>query len=547
MTFDAIQFKQQFPLFSQAENHSLVYLDNAATTQKPQCVIDAICNFYLHQNGNAQRASHRLARQATENIEHVREQSAQFLGANTRENIVFTRGATESINIIAYGLRHRLTPQDTIAVSYAEHHANLLPWQETAQAVGCKLTFVSPDLKEFIETQNENFKVIALTIASNALGIKTDLETLSAIKMRHPDAIVVLDITQWLAHEPINLSALPCDFAACSAHKFYGPTGIGILYGKTHQLDKLKPLMVGGEMVNTVNQETSTYQRGFRAFEAGTSSMAAIAGLGACLMFWQEQDRHAMAIHEQALIHHLHEQLHKLCKEKAALQLLTQAENNIGIATINCKAPYNTNDLAQWLDEQDIAVRTGEHCTQLLWQHYTPKISGGTLRLSIAAYNTFADIDKSIKAIKRYCEYIDNNETKSKYDLFETMDWQALLDKKSWQQRYKQLILWGKSLPEQANIRQEEFFIEGCESSVWLKHEEDEQQHYFFIDSDSDVIKGLASLILCRINGKSTEEINQIDFEQYFSDLGLTKHLSPSRNNGFYTLYNNVQKKIKTA
>lgn len=548
MTFNPYQFKKQFPLFSQPENQELIYLDNAATTQKPQCVIDAIVHFYTYNNGNAQRSSHRLARQSTDIINTVREQTKQFLGAKNKEEIVFTQGATASINMIAYGLRSQLKTEDCIVASYGEHHANLLPWQEASKATGCKLSLISPTLEELEHgsiLNQKSVKIIAITLASNALGNITDINLLSTIRKHYPNSIIVLDITQWLAHYPIELQALPCDFAVCSSHKFYGPTGLGILYGKQGLLETLEPMMVGGEMVDKVMPEKSTYATGYKGLETGTSPMAAIASLGACLDFWGQQNRHAIAEHETALTLYLHQKIHDISQLYPAITLQTQAKNNIGIATITCSTPYSITDLALWLDEKNIAVRTGEHCTQLLWRNQKPTIKGGTLRLSIAAYNTKEDIELATTAINEYCHLINSTHSPKKPLTFENMDWRNLLKKTSWQQRYKQLIVWGKSLTQQENIREDNYLIKGCESSVWLKHQKIKQDHYFMVDSDSNVVKGLAILILCRIDGKNTDTIEQIDFKHYFSQLGLEKHLSQSRINGFNALYNAIMSAIK--
>jgi len=543
MTFDPLLFKQQFPLFSEPENHDLVYLDNAATTQKPQCVIDAITHFYTHNNGNAQRASHRLARNATDIILRVREQTKTFLGATKAEEIVFTQGATASVNMIAYGLRSHLKADDCIAVSLGEHHGNLLPWQEASQATGCTLSLVSPSFDELINgsiADKQSLKIIALTIASNALGNITSTKILDAIRQQYPDSIMVLDITQWCAHYPIDLKTIPCDFAVCSAHKFYGPTGLGILYGKQSLLEKLDPHTVGGEMVDRVSPQKSRYHRGYKGLEAGTSSMAAIAALGACLNFWKEQDRHAMEKHEKALSVVCHQKLDVLFTSHPSIMLLTQAKNNIGIITIGCRAPYSITDLALWLDERNIATRAGEHCTQLLWKNHKANISGGTLRLSIAAYNTQDDIDRAITAIREYCQFIDNSSKKINTHTTETIELDDLHKHKSWQQRYKQIVLWGKSMPPQTDIRQDDYLLKGCESLVWLQHQQVDNKHYFTIDSDSNVIKGLAAIILCQVNGKTHEAIHKIDFEQCFHSLGLQKHLSDSRMNGFYNIYKTI-------
>ena len=539
MNFDAETFKKQFPLFAQEENRDLIYLDNAATTQKPQCVIDAISHFYTHNNGNAQRSSHRLARQATAMIERTREQVATFLGTGSTQTIVFTRGATESANMLAYGLREKLNNQSCIAVSYAEHHANLLPWQQAATQNSCELLLLSPDLHELIDHSltNKSITVLAITFASNTLGNKTDIEKLKQFKAHNPDTIIVADITQWLAHQTINLKSLPIDAAICSAHKFYGPTGIGILYGKTTLLERLAPLMLGGEMVHKVASSHSQYHKGYRGLEAGTSSMAAIAGLSACLSFWAEQDRESMQQYEQTLCETLHHKLAKLCQRYPSLNCLTTPTNNIGIASLSCLPPYNISDLALWLDEHNIAVRAGEHCAQLLWHYTQNQTAKGSLRISLAAYNTLADINQLIVLIENYCRLHSDKEQQDDSNLFSTMDWQALTEQRSWQQRYKQLIRWGKAIPTCTDIREEQYLINGCESATWLKHQKIDHKHYYIVDSDSAVVKGLAAIVLCRINQQTTATITAINFDHYFATLGLAKHLSASRQNGFAALF----------
>lgn len=543
MSFDAEQFKSQFPLFAQAANQSLVYVDNAATTQKPQCVIDAITHFYLHQNGNAQRASHRLARAATDMVTRTRELAAEFVGASSADDIIFTSGATEAINIIAYGLADMCCAGDEIVLSVGEHHANLLPWQRVAEQQQCKLIFLPTDntgysdITRWQEVVSERTRIVALSAASNVLGGVIDLAILAQIKQRFPKIIIVLDASQIACHMPLQAVDWQCDFLVCSAHKFYGPTGIGLLYAAPALLEIMSPLHVGGEMADQVNLQKSTFVSGVQRFEAGTSSLAAIAGLQACLQFWQAQDRTAMRTHEQQLTTYLHEKLAQCCIANKDLQLITSPENNLGIATIILNHPsLSLSDLALWLDENDIAVRVGHHCAQTLWQTMATLYGADKgLRISLAAYNTADDIDVLISAINRFFS-IDDTEPSLPLEDWSDLDWQVLATVKSWQKKYKILLQWGNRIHQNPLIREERFLIKGCESKVWLQHWQESGRHYFLMDSDSNIIKGLSALLLVWFNGKTSEEINAIDITERYQALGLEKHLSASRMNGFLAL-----------
>ncbi|MBX2809358.1 MAG: aminotransferase class V-fold PLP-dependent enzyme [Cellvibrionaceae bacterium] len=544
MSFDVQAFRRAFPLLQQVENQHLVYLDNAATTHKPQCVIDAVSQFYLTANGNAQRASHRLARRATEIVERVRQQAAVFLGAESAGEMVFTHGATEGLNIVAQGLRSRLQRGDEILLTQAEHHANLVPWQQVANSCGARLRFISQPLSTLEIPASAPVKVIAVTVASNSLGQLTDLEGLAGYRRRFPRAVIVVDASQWLAHQPVDVRCWPCDFLVCSAHKFYGPMGVGLLYGRAELLASLPPLLSGGAMVKTVTEAESTFMDAPARFEAGTANIAAIAGLGACFDFWAQQDRTAMAAHEQSLNQLLHRQLQQLCADYPSLRLLTKPAHNIGIATLTANAPYSVVDLGLWLDEQDIAVRVGDHCTQPLWQFLAVQHS---VRLSLAAYNTEAEIQEVLKAIRAYCECLSTPALRASEPLSENysqLPWQQLLVSRRWQARYQLLLQWGRAMEAQPQIRTEVHLVQGCESAAWLAHRPQGQKHYFCIDSDANVVKGLAAVFLCRIHGKTTAEIKAIDFPQYFIDLGLEKHLSPSRVNGFHALFQAALAKV---
>jgi cysteine desulfurase / selenocysteine lyase len=550
------QFKSQFPLFSQPENTSLVYVDNAATTQKPQCVIDAITHFYTHQNGNAQRASHRLARVSTEMVENTRQLAANFLGASSDREVVFTAGATEAFNIITYGLSAFCESGDEIVVSDSEHHANLLPWQRLAQQQQCELRFFKAE-KGVLDSEpclaeksllvfSERTRILALSGASNVFGQVLDMTLLATIKKRFPHIIIVLDASQMACHIPLQASHWQCDFLVCSAHKFYGPTGVGLLYAREEYLQHMPPLHLGGEMVERVELQSSDYVKGVQRFEAGTSSLAAIAGLQACLQFWDEQDRPAMQIYERELTAYLHDQLAVMCTPSTGLGLITSPEHNVGIATlISMDSAVSLSDLAYWLDEYDIAVRVGNHCAQTLWQAVaaTQGADNG-LRISLAAYNTTSDVDKIVAAITAFC-LVDRSQISSLVEDWSDIAWETLAEVKSWQKKYKLLIQWGSRINHKPQIRQDTFLVKGCESAVWLQHQQEGKQHYFLIDSDSNIVKGLSALLLIWLNRKTTKEIQAINIAERYQQLGLEKHLSSSRINGFLALIAKVEEYLQ--
>lgn len=548
MGFDPFAFKSQFPLFSQPGNQSLVYLDNASTTQKPQAVVDAMIHCYLHSNGNAQRASHRLARSATQIIEDTRALASDFLGAKHSHEVAFTSGATAGLNTVAYGLQDYCQQGDEILLSDGEHHANLLPWQRLANNTQSELRFFS--LEDGFDSSliTEKTRVLTFSAASNVLGNITDLSFIATIKRQYPSLIVIVDASQIAAHIPLQVEQWQCDFLVCSAHKFYGPTGIGLLYIQNAWLTKLSPLVLGGEMVDQVAKTSSTFVESVERFEAGSSSLGSIAGLQGCLQFWQAQNREAMRQYEQQLTAYLYQQLAALCDEFSGLQLISKPKNNIGIATLVArKKNVSLSDLAHWLDEHDIAVRVGDHCAQTLWQVLASRYDAAKgLRISLAAYNTMEDVDLLIQAMRAFCVHEKNRANDQVnnqqdnlllvHDDLSELNISDLVEAKSWQKRFKLLQQWGGYIALKPALRQACYLVKGCETNVWFRYEVKDQKYYFYFDSDSAVIKGLAALLLVWFNDKSATEIQRVDVGDAYQQLGLHKHLSPSRMNGFRAL-----------
>lgn len=392
------RLRDEFPILHQEVNgRPLVYLDNAATSQKPLAVIESITNYYLGYNANIHRGVHHLANIATEAFESSRKKVAAFLNTTDDREIIFTSGTTDSINLVAqtWG-RMNIRSGDEILVSMLEHHSNIVPWQMLAEEKNAiiKVIPITPKgewdtttLKNLITNKT---KLIAVNHVSNALGTINPIDEI--IRLGHSvGAKVLIDGAQSVVHFDIDVKALDCDFYCFSAHKLYGPTGVGVLYGKAELLEAMPPYKGGGEMIQTVSFSGTTYNTIPHKFEAGTPNIEGIIALGAAIDFAQSLDKNWVHEHEQLLLSTATQKL----KSIKGLKIFGEAEQKVSVISflIDGVHPY---DLGTLLDQQGIAVRTGHHCTQPLMSHYGIP---GTVRASFAVYNTLEEIDTLHEAV----------------------------------------------------------------------------------------------------------------------------------------------------
>lgn len=397
---DISNIRSQFPILgSEVYGHRLVYLDSGATAQKPECVINEIDRLHRELNANVHRGVHYLSEQATDRFEAARERVRQFIGAASASEIVFTSGATASLNLVAASwCEANLRRGDNIVVSEMEHHSNLVPWYMAAQRFGAELRVLRFDdsgalrydmLPELIDDRT---RVVAVTQASNVLGTRPDLEKVIAVA-HAVGAIAVVDGCQGVVHGGVDVAALDCDFYAFSGHKLYGPTGIGVLYGKERLLDAMPPYMGGGDMVDRVSFEKITYAPLPLKFEAGTSNFIGAIGLGRAIEWLQGFDPAEVAAHEHDLLDYAARSL----SEIDGLRIYGNTPDKCAIISFNVEGAHHY-DIGMILDKMGIAVRTGMHCAEPVMTHYGVQ---GMCRASFAIYNTREEIDRLTAGVQR--------------------------------------------------------------------------------------------------------------------------------------------------
>lgn len=395
---DVGRLRQDFPILDQQVNGAtLAYLDNAASTQRPLAVLDAMDHYYRHDHANVHRGVHTLSHRATDRYEHAREVVRGFLNAASIREVIFTRGTTEAINLVAYTLGQRLKAGDEIVVSELEHHSNIVPWQMLCQRTGAVLR-VGPitdrgeiDLEALLALITPATRLVSVAHVSNALGTVNPVAEIIAAARRH-GALTLVDGAQAAAHVPVDVRALGCDFYAFSGHKLHGPTGIGVLYGREAVLETLPPFQGGGDMIATVSFRGTTYNELPYRFEAGTPAIAEAIGLGAAIEYLGRVGLPAIAAHEEALVDHALARL----RELPGIRFLGNPRHRIGLVSFNIDG-IHPHDVGTVLDQRGVAVRAGHHCAMPVMERFGVP---GSVRASFALYNTPAEVDRLVEALQ---------------------------------------------------------------------------------------------------------------------------------------------------
>ena len=396
---DINKIRSQFPILNRKVNgKDLVYFDNGATTQKPQSVIDAEANYYANENSNVHRGVHFLSGLATDKFEETRNTVQAFIGAKHNHEIIFTKGTTDSINLVANGFRTLLNKGDEIIISEMEHHSNIVPWQMCCEISGATLKVIplldngSLDMHEFDNLLSKNTKLVSVSHISNALGTVNDIETIIA-KAHNFNAKVMIDGAQAASHVALDMQKLDADFYCFSAHKLFGPTGVGVLYGKEEILNVLPPYQGGGEMIKEVSFAKTTYACLPHKFEAGTPNISGVIAFKQAIDFITDLEIAEITKYEEELLKYATAEVLKI----EGLKIYGTAAHKSGIISFNIEGlhPY---DIGVIVDKMGVAIRTGHHCTQPIMDRFNIP---GTARISLSVYNTKQEIDVCVKAIKK--------------------------------------------------------------------------------------------------------------------------------------------------
>jgi len=393
-----LDIKKDFPVLNREfDGKPLIYLDTAATSQKPAIVLDAMDRFYRESYGTVRRGVYRLSEKATQAYEGTRRKVARLLNANSVKEIIYTRGATESLNLVAYSYGHAfLKAGDEVILSQIEHHANIVPWQLIAEGVGARIKIIPCNdrgelmLEEYRKLLSPRTKVVAVNHVSNALGTINPIAEIAGLA-HEVGAVVVVDGAQGISHMPVDVQALGADFYAFSSHKMFGPTGVGILYGRYELLEKMPPFMGGGDMIRQVTFEKTTFQDPPHRFEAGTPSIVEVLGLGSAIEYLESVGLNRIATHEHALLEYGTELLSGI----PGLRLIGTAEKKAAVLGFTLDG-IHPHDIGTLLDMEGIAIRAGHHCAQPTMERFGVP---ATARASLGPYNTEADLDALAKAL----------------------------------------------------------------------------------------------------------------------------------------------------
>ena len=395
------KIRNLFPILqTEINGKPLVYLDNAATSQKPISVIETWEKYYKSLNANVHRGIHTLSQQATEEMEASRKKIQKFINAEKDYEVIFTKGTTEGINLIAYSISHLISENDEIIISYLEHHSNIVPWQMLCERTGAKLKVIPMDENGVLQMDalenmlSEKTKIVSVNQVSNALGIINPIDEIIAKTRQQSDALVVIDGAQSVSHFQIDVQKMDCDFFVFSGHKMYAPMGTGVLYGKESALNKLMPFHGGGEMIATCSFDKTTYADLPFRFEAGTPNVGGNIALGAAVDFIQSIGHEHIITHEKILLKYAQEQLLQI----DGLKIYGRNAEKAGAVSFNLEGIGIASDVGMILDKQGVAVRTGHHCAQPIMNYFN---ISGTVRASFAVYNTLEEVDILVNAVEK--------------------------------------------------------------------------------------------------------------------------------------------------
>jgi cysteine desulfurase/selenocysteine lyase len=549
--FDVQKIRADFPLLQTGP----VYLDNGATTQKPQSVIDAVKKYYESENANIHRGVYQLSRHATDLYDQARAAVRRFINAAEPQEIIFTKGTTESINLVAacFG-RAFLNEGDEVIVSWMEHHSNIVPWQIACQIAGATLKVIPINdrgeliLEEYEKLLSPRTRIVAVNHISNSLGTINDVATITALAHRF-GAIVLIDVAQWVAHHPTDVQSIGCDFYAFSGHKMFAPTGTGVLYGRRELLEAMPPYQGGGDMIESVTFEKTTYADLPNKYEAGTPHIAGAAGLGAAVEYIESVGLANAEPHERRLLDYATEKLQSI----PGLRLIGTARHKAAVLSfVMDHPPLSPYDLGIALDRRNIAVRTGHHCCQPALERLGV---GATTRASLAMYNTTEDIDALADALNEIVKEAAAHPrpaAEQKSVPLDQVEWPpAAADSPAaaadelveefeflgdWEQRDAYVLEMGdKLLPMPAGSKEECNRVHGCMSTVHLvgrKKPDTDDVFEFLADSDAPLVRGLVAILQRVYSGQSAEKILAFDAHDLLRRLGLDQHLSMGRRNG---------------
>jgi cysteine desulfurase/selenocysteine lyase len=557
--FDVLRVRADFPILqSSAHGHPLVYLDNGATTQKPRMVIEAQNRFYRSQNANIHRGVYQLSQVATDAYENARKAVAAFINAASEREVVFTRGTTEAINLVAASWgRANLRAGEEILLSQLEHHSNIVPWQLVAAQTGAIIKVIPTidsgeiDYAAFERLLSPRTRMVAVTHLSNSLGTIVDVRRITSLA-HAVGAKVLIDGAQWVAHFPTDVQHIGCDFYAFSGHKLFGPTGIGVLWGRELILDSMPPYQGGGDMIETVSFEQTTYAGLPAKFEAGTPNIAGAVGLHAAIDYINSIGFDRFRAHEEDVYRYALDQLRSI-KGLRVLGPDEFAQRASVISFVIDRPPISSLDIGNELDRRGIAIRTGHHCCMPLMKRLG---ISGTARASFSLYNTRGEVDRLVAAL---CEIIDERSTRpaaapapevpadlaelkfpdavapspraAADELVETFEMLG-----DWDDRYRYVIELGeKLLPLPNALKTEANRVKGCQSIVHLvarRKPATKDIVQFLADSDADIVRGLIAILQRVFSGQHARDVLKFDVETFFRKLGLDQHLSTGRRNG---------------